>query len=39
MSGESAPWIRKRFTPVIRRPAITLSNLLLYGARRLDSNM
>ena len=24
----------KRFTPVIRRPAITLSNLILYGARK-----
>ena len=34
MSGEPARWVRKRFTPVIRRPAITLSNLILYGAPR-----
>ncbi len=34
MSGEPAGWVRKRFTPVFRCPAITLSNLILYGARR-----
>jgi hypothetical protein len=39
MSGEPARWVRKRFTPVIRRPAITLSNLIPYGARRHDSNV
>jgi hypothetical protein len=39
MSGEPARWVRKRFTPAIRRPAITMSNLILYGARRHDSNV
>ena len=33
MSGEPARWVRKRFTPVIRRPAITLSNLILCDHR------
>ena len=33
MSGEPARWVRKRFTAVIRRPAVTLSNLILCDHR------